>query len=86
MPPFLIASLTRRVLLGPDFAARAAARSVKRPEEAWMLRQSRAVRASYVREVLDEGDDARLQERWMLTQPDNVRESYIREVIDAESR
>jgi hypothetical protein len=74
------------VLLGPDFAARAAARSARRAEEAWMLRQPRSIRMSYVRDVIDQGEDPRLQERWMLVQPDDVRESYVREVIDADSR
>jgi hypothetical protein len=47
-----------------------------------MLRQSQAVRESYVREVLDRGADARLTEIWMLRQPDAVRESYVAEVLE----
>jgi hypothetical protein len=47
-----------------------------------MLRQSRAVRHSYVREVLDRGGDERLAEIWMLRQSDTVRESYVREVLE----
>lgn len=39
----------RTILLAPGPLARAAAP----PEHAWMLRQSRRVRESYVREVLD---------------------------------
>jgi len=46
-----------------------------------MLRQPRATRASYVREVLDKGGDERLAEIWMLRQPEAVRESYIQEVL-----
>ena len=46
-----------------------------------MLRQSRATRASYVREVLDKGGDEQLAEIWMLRQPEAVRESYIQEVL-----
>ena len=46
-----------------------------------MLRQSRATRDSYVREVLDRGTDPLLAEIWMLRQPDAVRESYIEEVL-----
>ncbi len=47
-----------------------------------MLRRPRAVRESYVREVLDAGEDARVQQRWLLTQPDEVRQSYVAEVLD----
>ena len=53
-----------------------------RPEEAWMLRQPRAVRRSYAVQVLDgSGDVDLLAEIWMLRQPEHVRESYIREVL-----
>ena len=73
----------RAVLLGPDVLSRAAAGRVETTEEAWMLRQSKAVRASYVREVVDApGDEERLAEIWMLRQPDHVRESYVREVLE----
>ena len=48
-----------------------------------MLCQPREVRESYVREVLDRGDDPVLQEKWMLRQADSVRESYVREVLEA---
>ena len=48
-----------------------------------MLRQPRRVRESFVREVLDRGEDPALQEKWMLTQPDAVRHSYVREVLEA---
>jgi len=75
-------ALTRSVLLGPDAISRAAAGRVRRPEEAWMLRQPRTVRASYVREVLDaDGDEETLAEAWMLLQPAAVRKSYVREVL-----
>ena len=46
-----------------------------------MLRQPRDVRASFVEEVLDRGDDPQAQEIWMLRQPEAVRESYIRDVL-----
>ena len=73
----------RAVLLGPDVLARAAAGRVDTPEEAWMLRQSRRVRESYVREVLDHGgQDTTLAELWMLRQSDSVRESYCQEVLE----
>ena len=48
-----------------------------------MLRQSRQVRESYVREVVDHpGDEQALAEIWMLRQSDAVRDSYIREVLE----
>jgi hypothetical protein len=75
----------RAVLLGPDVLTRAAAARVDTPEEAWMLRQSKAVRASYVRDVVDRpGNEERLAEIWMLRQDDAVRESYVREVLEPE--
>jgi hypothetical protein len=74
--------LARFMLRAPAFVRRAAAAQAREPEEAWMLRQSRAVRAAYVREVLDRGGDERLAEIWMLRQPDEVRESYVREVLE----
>ena len=75
--------LQKRVLLGPAPLRRAAAARALRREEAWMLRQPRAVRRSYAAHVLDrEGDLAVLTEIWMLRQPENVRESYIREVLE----
>jgi hypothetical protein len=63
--------------------SRAAAARVQTPDEAWMLRQSKAVRASYVREVLDAGGDIELLTQiWMLGQPDEVRASYVRDVLE----
>jgi hypothetical protein len=75
--------LSRNVLLGPAFVCRAAARAARTPEEAWLLRQPRRVRESFVREVLDRGEDPVVQERWMLQQADPVRKSYVREVLEA---
>ena len=75
--------LQKRVLLGPAPLRRAAAARAMRPEEAWMLRQPRAVRRSYAADVLDgHGDIDLLTEKWMLRQPEHVRESYIREVLE----
>jgi hypothetical protein len=74
--------LARLMLRAPAFVSRAAAAQAREPEEAWMLRQAREVRASYVREVLDRGGDERLAEIWMLRQSDAVRESYVREVLE----
>jgi hypothetical protein len=63
--------------------SRAAAGRVETAEEAWMLRQGKGVRASYVREVIDApGDEEQLAEIWMLRQPDDVRESYVSEVLE----
>jgi hypothetical protein len=56
------------VLLGPDVLSRAAAARTNLPEERWMLRQSKAVRASYVREVLDKGGDVELRSQIWLDQ------------------
>ena len=73
----------RAVLLGPDVLSRAAAARVDTPEESWMLRQSKTVRASYVREVIDPaGDVELLAQIWMLKQSDAVRASYLREVLE----
>jgi hypothetical protein len=74
--------MARLVLRGPALLRRAAASTVREPEERWMLRQPRTVRASYVREVLDRGGDERLAEIWMLRQGQAVRDSYIREVLE----
>ena len=71
------------MLLGPDVLSRAAASRAVLPEEQWMLRQSKAVRASYVREVLDKGGDVELRSQmWMLGQSERVRESYLRDVLE----
>jgi hypothetical protein len=48
-----------------------------------MLCQPRAVRRSFVAEVVDrEEQDPHARERWMLLQEDAVRESYVRDVLD----
>jgi hypothetical protein len=47
-----------------------------------MLSQPREVRQSYVREVVDRGEDPLHAEIWMLRQPEAVRSSYIREVLE----
>jgi hypothetical protein len=76
------ALLQKQVLLGPAPLRRAVAARALRAEQAWMLRQPRAVRRSYAAEVLSAGGDlAVLAEIWMLRQPRHVRESYIREVL-----
>ncbi|MEA2450299.1 MAG: hypothetical protein QOG63_2231 [Thermoleophilaceae bacterium] len=74
--------LARLVLRAPSFVRRAAARQARAPEEAWMLQQERAVRESFVREVVDRGGDPRLAEIWMLRQDEAIRDSYVREVLE----
>jgi len=73
--------IERTLLLAPDAIARRAAALTDDPEQAWMLRQPRAVRASFVRHAHGQGDVA--EQAWMLRQPDHVRESYISEVLEA---
>jgi len=78
-----ISRIERRVLLGPGWLRRAAAKRAREPEERWMLAQGREVRESYVREVLDSGGDQELRRQiWMLAQPDSVRRSYSSEVLE----
>jgi len=75
--------IERGVLLSPALVRRAATGRARTPEERWILGQSKAVRASYVREVFDApGDPLVLQQIWMMRQPDAVRESYVREVLE----
>jgi hypothetical protein len=75
-------ALARRVLLGPDVVAKAAAGRVNQCEQAWMLCQPRAVRQSYVHDVLDRGEDPVHAQIWMLRQTKAVRESYVRAVLE----
>jgi hypothetical protein len=82
MPSKPSARLARQVLRAPAFVRRAAASRVTDPVERWMLQQSDATRASYVKHVIDRGGDERLAEIWMLRQPDSVRESYVKEVLE----
>jgi hypothetical protein len=85
VPPVEIPSpngLERAVLTGPDVLARAASHGVRAPEQRWLLRQPRAVRCSFVEQVIDRPDDPNAAERWMLTAPAAVRGSYVAEVLD----
>jgi hypothetical protein len=75
--------LERAVLTGPDVVARTAARRIEAPEQRWLLRQPRAVRCSFVEEVVDRAGNPNAAERWMLLQPAAVRRSYVAEVLDA---
>lgn len=78
VPPAL---LQRIILLAHDRVARAAGIQARVAEDAWMLRQPRAVRRSYVSAVLDGPPHPHAQEIWMLGQSDEVRTSYVREVL-----
>jgi len=77
-------TLDKAVLRGPNTVARAAASRMHDPEKRWLLRQARAVRTSYAREVLDRSDQPNADEIWMLRRSKPVRESYIREVLGAD--
>jgi hypothetical protein len=79
-----IPRIDKAVLLGPAPLARAAALAAKEPEERWLLRQPRRVRASYVKDVLDAAQEPHAQEIWMLRRSRPVRESYIRDVLRAD--
>ena len=70
----------RAILTGPDFVARNLSAFEQDPEKRWMLRRPRAVRRSFVAEVVDGGGD---EQRWMLLQDDDTRLSYVAEVLDA---
>ena len=71
----------RTVLLAPAAVTRALAAADPDPERRWMLRLPRAVRRSFVDEVVDRGAGPELQERWMLLQGDDVRASYVEQVL-----
>jgi len=73
--------LERAVLTAPDMVARTAARRVEAPEQRWLLRQPRAVRCSFVAEVIDNPRNEHAAERWMLLQRQAVRKSYVDEVL-----
>jgi hypothetical protein len=73
----------RLILLAPDPVAKAVALVPVTRQARWMLAQPRAVRRSYVEEVVDRRDDPNAQERWMLLQSRRVRASYVKEVLDA---
>jgi hypothetical protein len=76
-----VPSIERSLLLAPDAIARAAAWMAREPEQRWMLCQPRAVRRSYVAEVIDRDHADSAEESWMLRQDEIVRESYIAQVL-----
>jgi hypothetical protein len=71
----------RAVLLAPAAVTRALAAADPDRERRWMLRLPRAVRRSFVDEVVDHGAGTDRQERWMLLQDDDVRASYVEQVL-----
>jgi hypothetical protein len=77
----------RAMLVAPDRIARAAATVMLDASQRWILRQPRAIRQSFVAEVITRGGgDPIAQERWMLMQDDGVRHSYVRDVLDTAPR
>ena len=71
----------RAALLAPSAVTRAFAAADRDTERRWMLRLPRAVRRSFVADVLDAGGGTLEQERWMLLQDDGVRASYVADVL-----
>src|SRR5688572_1267818 len=72
----------RAMLRAPDAVTRTIAAAPGDPERRWLLRRPRAVRTSFVEQVIDRGGSAAAQRRWMLEQDDDVRESYVSEVLE----
>ena len=72
----------RWALLAPAPVVRSLAALESDPERRWLLQQPRAVRASFVAEVVDGPVGRRAQERWLLLQDDAVRRSFVAEVLD----
>jgi hypothetical protein len=70
----------RAVLLGPDVVARTLAARERDPQRRWLLRRPRAVRRSFLEEVIENGGG---EERWMLLRDRETRESYVRDVLEA---
>ena len=72
----------RAVLRAPDAVTRAVAATEPDRERRWLLRRPRAVRRSFVEQVIDRGAGSAQQRRWMLEQDDDVRGSYVSEVLE----
>jgi hypothetical protein len=73
----------RAMLRAPDAVTRTIAAVQTDPERRWLLRQARAIRRSFVEEVIDGGAGPAAQRRWMLLQDDDVRLSYVDDVLTA---
>jgi hypothetical protein len=78
-----IGALQRAVLRAPAPVARPLACLTGDAEQRWMLSQPRAVRESFLRDVIDGPPIARLDEFWMLRQSNEVRQSYVRQVLNS---
>jgi hypothetical protein len=72
----------RAMLCAPDAVTRAVAVTAADPERRWLLRRPRAIRRSFVDQVIDRGAGPADQRRWMLEQDDDVRSSYIADVLE----
>jgi hypothetical protein len=72
----------RMMLLAPDAVARRVAALDDDPERRWILCLPRAVRRSFVEDVIDAGGRRRDQERWLLLADDATRRSYVEQVLD----
>jgi hypothetical protein len=72
----------RAVLSAPAALTRPLAAVTRDPEQRWMLSQPRAVRISYLHDIIDGPPIPRLEEFWMIRQPPEVRLSYIRKVLN----
>jgi hypothetical protein len=70
------------MLRAPDAVTRAVAATEGDPERRWLLRRPRAIRRSFVEQVIDRGAGPAEQRRWMLEQDDDVRSSYVAEVLE----
>lgn len=69
-----------RVILGsPDIIANTVARTQSDPKQRWMLGRPQAVRADFLKTVVEDGGS---EERWMLRQKDKIRLSYITDVLE----
>jgi hypothetical protein len=76
----------RALLRAPDAVARAVAAADSDPERRWLLRRPRAVRCSFLADVIDRGGEPAAQRAWMLGQDDTVRESYVADVLEGAAR
>jgi hypothetical protein len=72
----------RMALMAPDALTRTLAAVEEDPERRWLLSQPRAVRRTFVEQVVDRQDDPRAHERWLLLQDDAVRRSFVDQVLD----
>lgn len=72
----------RTMLRAPDMITRALAATEDDAERRWLLSRPRAIRRSFVEQVIDRGGDVAEQRRWMLEQDAEVRGSYVSDVLE----